>query len=70
MSEYTSTREGFQRAIEWSITGPSSEAKQFVEALSTPGFYQILNGQKFPYDAYVKHIEEMRAQVSEWKPVV
>lgn len=70
MSEYTSTREGFQRAIEWSLTGPPNETKHFVEALSAPGFYQILNGQKLPYDAYVKHIEEMRAKVGEWKPVV
>lgn len=70
MSKYTSTREGFQRAMEWSLTGPPDEAKLFAEALSTPGFYQILNGQLLSYDAYVKHIEEMRAKVGEYKPVL
>lgn len=70
MSEYTSTREGFQRAMEWSLTGPPDEAKLFVEALSTPGFYQILNGQLLSYDAYVKHIEETRAKVGDYNPVL
>lgn len=70
MSEYTSTREGLQRAMEWSLTGPPNEAKLFVEALSTPDFYQIMNGQRLSYDAYLKHIEEMRAKSSEYKPVV
>lgn len=70
MSEYTSTREGFQRAMELSLTGPPNEARQFVEALSTPAFYQILNGQLLSYDAYVKHIEEMRSKVGDYKPVL
>lgn len=70
MSEYTSTRDGFQRAIEWSLTGPPDEAKAFAEAVSTPDFYQVLNGHRLPYDEYVKHIEEMRAKVVEWKPIV
>lgn len=70
MSEYTSTREGFQRAMDWSLTGSPSEAKLFVEATSTPGFYQVMNGQTLSSDAYVKHIEEMRAKVTEWKPVM
>lgn len=70
MSEYTSTRDGFQQAIEWSLTGPPDEAKAFAEAVSTPDFYQVLNGHRLPYDDYVKHIEEMRAKVVEWKPIV
>ncbi|KAG6358764.1 hypothetical protein INS49_012283 [Diaporthe citri] len=70
MSEYTSTRAGFQRAMEWSLTGPPNEAKLFVEAISTPGFYQILNGQLLSYDAYIKHIEEMRTKVGDYKPVL
>lgn len=57
-------------AMEWRLTGPPNEAKLFVEALSTPGFYQILNGQLLSYDAYVKHIEEMRAKVGDYKPVL
>lgn len=70
MSEYTTDRDGFQRAMEWSLTGPPRETKLYVEATSTPDFYQILNGQRIPYDAYVKHIEEMRAKVADYKPVL
>lgn len=71
MSEYTSTREGLQRALEWSLAGPPSEAKLFVEALSAPGFYLILDGNRLSYDDYVKHIEETRAKaVGDYKPVL
>lgn len=70
MSEYTSTREGLQRAMEWSLTGSPAEAKAFVEATVAPGFYQIANGEKRDYAAYIKHIEEQRAVTTEWKPVM
>ncbi|KAJ0119997.1 hypothetical protein J7T55_000848 [Diaporthe amygdali] len=70
MSEYTSTRDGFQRAMEWSLTGPPNETKLYTEALSTPDFFQIMNGQRISYDAYVKGIEEWRAKVSAYKPEV
>lgn len=70
MSEYTSTRAGFQRAMEWSLTGPPNEAKPYVEALSTPDFYHIMNGQRLSYDVYVKGIEEWRVKVSNYEPMV
>lgn len=70
MSEYTSTIEGFQRAMKWSLTGPPQEAKAYVEALSTPTFYQIMNGQCLSYDVYLKGIEEWRGKISDYHPVV
>lgn len=70
MSEYTSTIEGFQRAMKWALTGPPHEAKAYVEALSTPSFYQIMNGQNLSYDVYLKGIEEWRGKISEYNPVV
>lgn len=38
MSEYTSTLEGFQRAMEWSLNGPPEEAKAYIDATSTPDY--------------------------------
>ncbi|KAJ0115589.1 hypothetical protein J7T55_010412 [Diaporthe amygdali] len=70
MSEYTSTIEGYQRAMKWALTGPPQEAKAYVEALSTPTFYHIMNGQRLSYDAYVKGMEEWRSKVSHYEPVV
>jgi hypothetical protein len=70
MSEYTSNREGFQRAMQWSLTGPPEEAKVFAEATSTPTFYQIMNGQRISYDDYVKGIAEWRGKTSDYKPLV
>jgi hypothetical protein len=70
MSEYTSTQAGFQRAMEWALTGPPDETKQYVEATVLPAFYQISNGAKREYDAYVKGIEVWRSKVSDYKPKV
>ncbi|VUC30546.1 unnamed protein product [Clonostachys rosea] len=70
MSEYTSTQEGFQRAMEWSLSGDPNDAKAYAEALSTPNFYQIMNGKRLEYDTYVKGIAEWRGKVSEYNPVV
>lgn len=70
MSEYTSSIEGFQRAMSWSLTGPPEEAKSYVEGLSTPTFYTIFNGHRQEYDAYVKGIEEWRSKISDYKPIV
>ncbi|KAI0200431.1 hypothetical protein F4808DRAFT_428774 [Astrocystis sublimbata] len=70
MSDYTSTLQGFQRAMEWSLTGPPEETIRYVEATSTPGFHHTINGQRLYLDAYVKHIEEWRGKVGEYKPVV
>lgn len=70
MSEYTSTIEGFQRAMEWSLTGLPEEAKFYAESLSTPTFYHIMNGQRLSFNTYMKGIEEWRAKISDYKPVV
>jgi hypothetical protein len=70
MTEYTSTYEGFQRAMQWSLTGPANETSAYAEATVVPTFYHVMNGQRLEYDAYVKGIEEWREKVSEYKPKV
>ncbi|KAI8953811.1 hypothetical protein F4801DRAFT_85912 [Xylaria longipes] len=70
MSEYTSTLEGFQRAMEWSLTGPPEETDLYAESTVMPTFYQVINGKRLSYDAFVKGIVEWRAKISEYKPVV
>ncbi|KAF2878552.1 hypothetical protein BDV95DRAFT_624960 [Massariosphaeria phaeospora] len=70
MAEYTSTFAGFQRAMEWSLTGPPAESKHMVDTVCTPGFYQVMNGARVGYDEYLKGIEMWRGKVSEYKPVV
>jgi hypothetical protein len=68
MSEYTSTHAGYQKAMEWSLTGPPEGAKDYAEGTVLPTFYHIMNGHKIEYDAYVKGIAEWRSKVSEYKP--
>jgi hypothetical protein len=70
MSEYTSTREGFQRAMEWSLDGPPEEAKKYAEATSVPTFYHVMNGHRIAYDDYVKSMAEWRGKTSDYKPMV
>ncbi|OTA70055.1 hypothetical protein K449DRAFT_459870 [Hypoxylon sp. EC38] len=70
MSEFTSTREGFQRAMEWSLKGNPDEAISYVESTSLPTFYHIMNGQRLDYDTYLKGIVDWRGKVSDYKPVV
>ncbi|KAI1341444.1 hypothetical protein F5Y15DRAFT_413972 [Xylariaceae sp. FL0016] len=70
MSEYTSTRDGFQRAMEWSLTGTPEETKLYVEATATPDFYQIMNGQRLEHDEHAKGIADWRGKISEYKPIV
>ncbi len=70
MSEYTSTRDGFQRAMEESLNGRPEDAHQYAKRLSTPTFYQVMNGQHLSIDTYIEGIAEWRGKVSEYKPVV
>lgn len=70
MSEYTSTREGFQRAMEWSLTGPPEESNLYAEGTALPGFYHIMNGQRLSMGVFIKGIEEWRAKISDYKPHV
>lgn len=70
MSEYTSTREGWQRTVEGMLIGPPSEAKHYVESIAVPSFYSTKDGVRLEYDAYISGIEKWRHKVTNWKPVV
>ncbi|KAJ4364054.1 hypothetical protein N0V83_009509 [Neocucurbitaria cava] len=70
MSEYTSTREGFQRAMKMSLIGPPEEARQYAEATATPNFYHIFNGERSEYDAWLQGIVEWRGKITDYDPVV
>ena len=70
MADYTSTKSGFQKAMEWSLTGPPDDAKNYAEATATPNFYHIMNSQRLDYGPYVDSLIEWRGKVSEYKPVV
>lgn len=70
MSEYTSTKDGFQRAMKWSLTGPPEESKLYAEATATSTFYHVMNGQRLSYDVYVKGIEDWRVKISNYEPLL
>lgn len=71
MSEYTSTLPGFQRAMEWSLTGPPSEAAAYVQATTTPTFYHVMNDVRTDdLELYTKGIAEWRGKVGAYEPVV
>lgn len=70
MSEYSSTKEGFQRAMEWSLTGNAEDAKSYAASTTLPSFYHVMNGKRLEHDEYVSHIVEWRGKVTEYKPVV
>lgn len=70
MTEYTSTREGFRRAMKWSLTGPAQEAKLYVEATSVPTFYHIMNGQRLAYDECIKGVADWRGKVTDYEPIM
>ncbi|KAH7325640.1 hypothetical protein B0I35DRAFT_405004 [Stachybotrys elegans] len=67
MSEYTSTREGFQAALEMVLAGPPEHARGCVEKVFTPRFYQIFNGERKDMNEYVDGITEMRRKTSNLK---
>ncbi|GAP90589.1 putative mitochondrial substrate carrier protein [Rosellinia necatrix] len=70
MSEYTSTIDGFQRAMEWSLTGPPEEAHVYAEATMTATFYHVMNGRRSDPDEFVRGVMEWRGRITEYKPVV
>lgn len=70
MAQYTSTREGFQRAMEESLAGPPEDSKQYAESTAMPDFYHVMNGQLSKGDDYVKGLAEWRGKISEYKPIV
>lgn len=70
MSEYTSTIEGFQRAMQWSLSGAPEEAKDYVEATTTPDFYHVFNGRRIEGKPYLDGIAEWRGKSTDYKPLV
>jgi hypothetical protein len=70
MADYTTTHSGFQKVMEWCLTGPPSEAKAYAEGTVTPSFYHVMNDARLDYDAYIADIAEWRSKVSDYKPVV
>jgi len=71
MSEYTSTREGFQRAMQWSLSpGPPEDAKAYCEATTTSSFFHIFNDQRIEGEAYLNGLTEWRGKSVEYKPLV
>ncbi|KAI0443673.1 hypothetical protein F4803DRAFT_303899 [Xylaria telfairii] len=70
MSEYTSTLEGFQRAMEWSLTGPPEEAHVYAESILMPTFYHTNNGKRRPYNDFVNNIAGWRDMISQFKLIV
>ncbi|KAI0169933.1 hypothetical protein GGR52DRAFT_573982 [Hypoxylon sp. FL1284] len=70
MSEFTSTREGFQRAMELSLTGSPQDSLAYAEMVQTPTYYHIMNGNRLDYDDSVKEVAEWRGKGAEYKPVV
>ncbi|KAI1140228.1 hypothetical protein F5Y05DRAFT_377596 [Hypoxylon sp. FL0543] len=70
MSEFTSTREGFQRGMEQSLKGNPEDARAYAESTILPSFHHIMNGKRVDYDTYVNGMVEWRSKVNEYKPVV
>jgi hypothetical protein len=70
MSEYTSTKQGFQKAMEISLTGPPEDAKSYADATATNTFYHVFNGRKLDLKHFTDGIAEWRAKISDYKPVV
>jgi len=70
MSKYTSTREGFQEAMKWSLTGTPEDAKTYCEATTTQDFFHLFNNQRLEGQAYVQSISEWRGKISEYIPIM
>ncbi|KAI0181071.1 hypothetical protein GGR52DRAFT_567316 [Hypoxylon sp. FL1284] len=51
--------------------GEPEDAKSYVEALSTPTFYHIMNNERLDYDDFLKGLVKWRGLVTgDYKPVV
>ncbi|KAF2226235.1 hypothetical protein BDZ85DRAFT_47540 [Elsinoe ampelina] len=70
MTGFTSTREGFERAMALCLTGPQETARQDAEKMVTPDFYQIINDRRIDYETYVAHLAEWRGKTSDYKPKI
>ncbi len=70
MTQYTSTKAGFQRLMELVLAGKPEDAKVFADEIATPSFYQILNGARIERQAWVDKLVDMRVRIQEWEPVM
>lgn len=70
MAEYTSTREGFQRAMKEALAGPPGEEQAFASRVGTPTFYQIFNRKKLQGEAYTSNLGMWRGKITEYDPIV
>jgi hypothetical protein len=70
MSKYTTTREGFQEAMKWSLAGTPDDAKAYCDATTTANFYHLFNNHKLEGQAYVQSIAEWRGKISEYIPIM
>jgi hypothetical protein len=70
MTEYTSTRAGFERAMKWSLTGPADETIKYMEALCEPDYTHTFNGKVMTYAEALKMIEDMRPKAARYEPKV
>lgn len=72
MAEFTSTLSGFQKAMQWSLTGPATDesVKAYADATCAPNFYQIMNGNRIELDDWIKGIVEWRGKTSDYKAEV
>lgn len=67
MAEYTSTAEGFRRAMEWSCEGPAEEVERFAEAVLSPHFCHIFLNKRYDLEAFKSQLVKGRALWSEFK---
>ncbi|KAI1269073.1 hypothetical protein F5Y18DRAFT_373514 [Xylariaceae sp. FL1019] len=70
MTNYTSTKEGFQQSMLESLLGPPEKAEEYGRLNATDNFYHIFNGERSDFNGWVKGIAEWRGKVSDYKPVV
>lgn len=52
------------------MTGPPEETSLYVEATTTPSFFQIMNGQRIEGKDYSESIATWRGRISDYEPQV
>lgn len=70
MSEYTSTRSGFQRAMKESLVGKPSDSHLYLSRTGTDGFYHLFNGSKLARDEYLEGLAKWRGRITDYDPIV
>ena len=67
MSEYTSTREGFQRSMKASLSSSPEETQQYADTTVMPTFYHVMNGKHLDYDAWLNGITAWKSKISDYE---